>query len=163
LVEIVDVEYDILLRRIERAEVHEMAIAASLDRNASDGLMLEILGHHRGRAAQECERARQHALIAHWDQFRHAAAIARSQDGDRIASSRSEQIGVSFARRLFAQTLAVLVAFGARAPWGLGDLAGDVKHARCRQQSRRFFAFKRLSRIPASILREEPPAFLAFA
>jgi hypothetical protein len=67
-----------------------MAVATSLDGNARDRLMLEILRHHRRRATQECEWAGKHAVVAHRDQLRHAIAIARGQNCDRIAGGRSE-------------------------------------------------------------------------
>ena len=85
LVEIVDVEYDVLLRRRECPEVHEMAVAASLNGDAGCRLMPEVLGHDRGRPAQEGERACKHAFVTHRDQVRHAGAVARGEDGDRIA------------------------------------------------------------------------------
>ena len=40
-------------------------------------LMPEVLGHHRGSAAQEREWACKHALVANRHQLRHAGAIAR--------------------------------------------------------------------------------------
>src|SRR5258708_17655902 len=98
-----------------------MAVAASLDGNARARLMLEVLGHHRGSAAQERERTYKHALVANGYQFRHPAPIARSQNGDRIASGGPEQLSVSFPRNLLAQALAVLITLGERAPRGLGQ------------------------------------------
>src|SRR5262245_66237081 len=114
-----------------------MAVAASLDGNAGARLMLEILGHHRGGAAQERERTYKHALVANRYQLRHAAAIARGQDGDRITLAGSEQLRVPLARHFFAQALAVRKTLGERAPRGLGHLACDVKHTNRRYRSRR--------------------------
>src|SRR4029077_21053754 len=128
LVEIVDVEYDVLLRRRECPEVHEMAVAASLNGDAGCRLMPEVLGHDRGRPAQEGERASKHAFVTHRDQVRHAGAVARGEDGDRIAIGGAEQVGVTLARNLFAQPLALPVAVGARAPGKLGDVACGVEH-----------------------------------
>src|SRR5262249_4477708 len=113
-------------------EVHQMAVAASLDGNAGARLMLEILGHHRGGAAQERERTYKHALVANRNQLRHAAAIARGQDGDRITIAGSEQFGVPLARPVFAQAVAGPKTLGERAPRGLGHLACDVKHLKRR-------------------------------
>src|SRR5262245_16113705 len=132
LVEIIDVEYEVLLRGRECPEVHQMAVAASLDGNAGARLMLEVLGHYRGGAAQERERTYAHALVTNRDQLRHAVAIARGQDGDRIAIAGSEQLGVPLARHLFAQALAVRIALCERAPRGLGHLTCDVKHLKRR-------------------------------
>src|SRR5262249_40794259 len=132
LVEIIDVEYDVLLRGGECPEVHQMAVAASLDGNAGARLMLEVLGHHRGSAAQERERTFTHALVANRYQLRHTATIACGQDGDRIAIAGPEQLGVPLARHLCAQALAVRITLGERAPGGLGRLACDVKHLKRR-------------------------------
>src|SRR5262245_29681689 len=109
-----------------------MAVAASLDGNAGARLMLEVLGHHRGGAAQERERTDKHALVANRYQLRHAATVARGQDGDRIAIAGPEQLGVPLARHLCAQALAVRITLGERAPRGLGHLACDVKHLKRR-------------------------------
>ena len=48
LVEIVDVEQDVLFGCREHAEVHEVAIAARLQRNPRARLVAQILRHHRG-------------------------------------------------------------------------------------------------------------------
>src|SRR5262249_46532936 len=87
---------------------------------------------HRGGAAQERERTDEHALVANRYQLRHAATIARGQDGDRIAIAGPEQLGVPLARHLRAQALAVRITLGERAPRGLGHLACDVKHLKRR-------------------------------
>ena len=60
LIKIVDVEEDVVFGRIERAEVHQMTIAAGLNRNPGERLMREIGRHHRGRAAKKRERIRRH-------------------------------------------------------------------------------------------------------
>src|SRR5262249_57441015 len=77
LVEILDVEYDVLFRGGESSEVHQMAVAARLDENAGARLVFEVLGHHRGGAAQERKRTGKHAIVANRYQLRHTAAIAR--------------------------------------------------------------------------------------
>src|SRR5262249_19516212 len=130
-------EYDVLLRGRECPEVHQVAVAASLDGNAGARLMLEVLGHHRGSAAQERERTFTHAIVANRYQLRHTATIARGQDGDRIALAGSEQLGVPLARYLLAQALAVRITLGERAPRRLGHLVCDIKHAKRRHRSRR--------------------------
>jgi len=38
LIEIVDVEQDVVFRRVERAKIHQMTVAAGLNRNAGDRL-----------------------------------------------------------------------------------------------------------------------------
>ena len=51
LVKIIDVEKNALLGGGDSSEVHQMAIAAGLDRNPYARLMLQILRHHRSGAA----------------------------------------------------------------------------------------------------------------
>ena len=115
LVEIVDVEQDVLLRGGECPEVHQMAVAAGLDGNSRGRLMPQVLRHHRGRAAQEGERADQHALVAFRHQLGQPRAVGLSQDRDRVAISRAAQLSVLLTRRLLAQPRALLVALGERA------------------------------------------------
>jgi hypothetical protein len=109
-------------------------------------LMLEVLGHHRGSAAQERERTHKHALVANRYQLRHTATIARGQDGDRITLAGSGELGVPLARYLCAQALAVRITLGERAPGGLGHLACDVKHLKRRTGLAAACALKRRQR-----------------
>src|SRR4029077_14850793 len=59
------------------------------------------------------------------------------QDGDRITIAGSEQLGVPFARYLFAQAPAVRKTLGERPPGGLAHLACNIEHASRRHRSRR--------------------------
>ncbi len=131
LVEIVDVEDDVFLGRGERAEVHQVAIAACLYRDAGGGLMLEVVGHHGRGAAQEGERARGHALIAHRHELGHARAVGGGEDFDRIARRGPEQVGVLLARRLPAQSHSVIVTFSEGAGCVLShvDLSHEARRA----------------------------------
>src|SRR5262249_33872617 len=123
-------------------------------------LMLEVLGHHRGGAAQERERTYTHALVALRDQLRHAAAIARGQDGDRIALAGPEQLGVPLARHLRAQALAVRITLCERAPRGLGHLACDVKHLKRRTGRAAASALERHQRdFPTADITRRPVSF----
>ena len=80
-------------------------------------LMPKIFRHHRGGAAQEGERACQHALVANRHQLRDRVRSVASEDGDRVAIGGPAQLSVLLARRLLAQARAVLVALGQRAGW----------------------------------------------
>ena len=67
----------------------------------------QVVGHQARRAAQEGERAAQHAPITDGHQFRHAIPIRFFQDVDRVASlGRRLPGGVALARQLLAQRLA---------------------------------------------------------
>jgi hypothetical protein len=114
LVEIVDVEHNILFWSCERTEVHQMAIAASLDRNPGRRLMPKILRHHRGSAAQEGEWICQHAFVTDRYEIGHPGTIGRGEDTGCVAIGRPVQIGVLFTCYFLAQTFAALVTFGQR-------------------------------------------------
>src|SRR5262249_35490754 len=140
----------------ESSEVHQMAVAAGLDENAGARLVFEVLGHHRGGAAQERKRTGKHAIVANRYQLRHTAAIARGEDGDRIALAGTKQLGVPLARYLFAQALAVLITLGGRAPGGLAHLAWEIKQGNRRPRSRRCLCAKSgASGFSEPILRED--------
>jgi hypothetical protein len=111
-VEIIDVEKNVFLRGGEGSEVHQMAVAARLDRNSRGRLMPQVLRHHRGRAAQEGEWAGKHSLIANRYQLRHAGAVASRQERYRVAVERPEQIRVFLTGGLSPQANAPIVAFG---------------------------------------------------
>ena len=114
LVKIVGVEQDVVFRRHERAEVHQMAVAAGLHRQMGYRLIGKIGCHDGRRAAQECEGIDRHASVALRHQFRHAILVAFRQDGDGIARQLCRQIRVRFTRRLGAKGLTLLVPVGAR-------------------------------------------------
>jgi hypothetical protein len=86
-----------------------VAVAATLHGDARGRLLLEVVGHHRGGAAQEGEWTDQHALIANRDQLGHAGAVGLGQDGDRVALGGAAQIRMFLAGGLFAQTGAVII------------------------------------------------------
>ena len=54
-VEVVDVEKNIVLGRGEGAEIHQMAVAAGLHLGPDHRLPLQVVRHHRRRAAQISE------------------------------------------------------------------------------------------------------------
>ncbi len=68
-IEIVDVKQDVVFGRIERAKVHQMAVAAGLNLCAGDRLAREIARHYGRRAAQKRKRANHHSPVTLGDQF----------------------------------------------------------------------------------------------
>jgi len=62
-----------------------MAVAAGLDGNPGSRLVLEVLRHHRGGAAQEGERAYEHSPVALRNKLGHAGAVAGRQDCHGVA------------------------------------------------------------------------------
>ena len=113
LVEIVDVEEDGAFGRIERAEVHQVTVAAGLHRRPGDRLAREIGRHHRRRAAQKPERVRHHALVALRQKRGHPLGVGFGQNGDGIPVPGTLQLGMGFARRAGSQRPAVLISIGA--------------------------------------------------
>ena len=99
LVEIVDVEQDVVFRRVEGAEVEQMTIAAGLNRRAHDRLTREIVRHHRSCAAQKGERVVRHPAVPLGQKLRQPMLVALREQGDGVSFERSMQIGVEFTRR----------------------------------------------------------------
>ena len=98
LIEIVDVEQDVVFGRIERAEVHQMTVAAGLHRRPGKRLMREIGRHHRRRAAKEPERVRHHALVALGQKLGDPLGVGFRKNGDRVPISGAVQFRMGFAR-----------------------------------------------------------------
>ncbi len=113
LVEIIDVEEDVVFGRIERAEVHQMTVAAGLHRRPGERLMREIGRHHRRRAAQEGERVDHHSLVALGDELGDPLGVGFRQNGDRVPIPGAMQFRVSLARGPRSQLPALLVSLGA--------------------------------------------------
>jgi hypothetical protein len=91
-----------------------MTVAAGLHGNASARMMREVRGHHRGRSAQKCEWARQHALVTNRHQLGDARAISRRENAHRVALGRPAQVSVLFPRGPFPQRNAARIALGRR-------------------------------------------------
>ncbi len=114
LVEIIDVEEDTFFRRVERTEIHQMAVPAGLQMRANLRNSGKIMGHHGGGAPQEGEGRLQHAFVADWQQFRNAGAIGLGENGDRVAAGGRRAFGMGFAGHALAQRLTEFIAFGSR-------------------------------------------------
>ena len=103
LVEIVDVEQDVVFGRIERAEVHQMTVAAGLHRGSGERLMRKIGRHHRRRAAKKPERVRHHALVALRHERGDPLCVGLGKYGDRVpiqgavATPHAPRAGSAFA------------------------------------------------------------------
>ena len=105
LVEIIDVEKDTFFRRVERTEIHQMAVAAGLHMRADLRKRGKIMGHHGGGAPQKGEGRMQHAYVADRQQFRNAGAIGLGENGDRVAAGGWRAFGMGFAGHALAQRL----------------------------------------------------------
>ena len=77
LVEVVEVEDEIALRRGVEAEVAQVGVTADHRGDAGGRQRGEVRGHDRRGAAQEGERARDHPPDPHRDQPLHPALVAR--------------------------------------------------------------------------------------
>jgi hypothetical protein len=88
-----------------------MTIAARLNGNPRSRLVPEILGHHGCGAAQERERALEHALVTDGNKLGYAVAVSGREDRYRIAIGGAAKISVLLAGGLPPQTFAVPVAF----------------------------------------------------
>ena len=99
LVEIVEVEDQVSLGRCKGAEVEQVTVATRLHVDAGGRHCGEVMRHQRRGAAQERERAADHASIADRDQLRQPAVVGRLQDRDGIAAPAGRRpFGVAFAR-----------------------------------------------------------------
>ena len=85
LVEIVDVEDHVALRRREPAEIHQVRVAARLHLDPARRRRGKIGGDQRGGTPVERERRCRHAPVADREQVRHPAFIARKREFDRVA------------------------------------------------------------------------------
>jgi len=86
LVEVVDVEHELPLRRGEAAKVREVRVAAELDVNRRTGRACEVRRHHVRRAAVEGERGRDHPSVADRDELRKPRRGLLLEQRERIGS-----------------------------------------------------------------------------
>ena len=98
LIKIVDVEQNVVFRRVEGAKIHQMTVAAGLNRCTRDRLMCKIVRHHRRRAAQKRKRILGHPSVALGQELRHSVFIALRENRDSVPIKRPMQIGVEFTR-----------------------------------------------------------------
>ena len=110
LIEIIDVEEDVVFGRIERAEVHQMTVAAGLHRRPGHRLMREIGRHHRRRAAKKPERVRHHSLVTLRQKLGDPLGVGFRQNGDGVAIPGAVQLRMGFARDARSQLSALLVS-----------------------------------------------------
>ena len=106
LVEIVDAEDEVALRRGERAEVRHVHVAAGLHRESGDRRRRDVADHDRRGAPQKRERRRQHAGMADRQQLRQASFCLRFEDCDRVAARWGLVFRMGGERDLASQALA---------------------------------------------------------
>ena len=99
LVEVVDVEEQVTLRRAEDPEVREMRIAADLDVQPRVRGRGQIGGHRQRRAPEVGERRDQHAPVANGHELRHPGPGLLLEQVDRVHAVREHPpVGVARAR-----------------------------------------------------------------
>ena len=98
LIEIVNVEEDVVFGRIERAEVHQMTVAAGLNRRAGNRLMREIGRHHGRRAAKKAERVGRHELVTQRQEFGDPLRVGFRKNGDGVPIPGAMQFRMGLAR-----------------------------------------------------------------
>ncbi len=121
LVEVVDVEHEVALRRGEATEVREVGVAAELHLDPRARGPGQIGGHHVGGPAEEGERRGDHPPVADRDQLGHARRGLLLQQRDRIGAVGPRlPLGVARAGRLRARRSATCGAL----------LGGEVRNPR---------------------------------
>jgi hypothetical protein len=88
LVEVVEVEDQVALGRGVEAEVAQVGVAADDRLDPGAGQMGEVLGHQRGRAAQEGVRRGQHAPDPHRHQPLQPALVGLLDQVQRVGPVR---------------------------------------------------------------------------
>ena len=84
LVEVVDVEEQVALRRCEQPEVRQVRVAAELDGDAGPRSRREVRCHRQCRAAIERERRDRHPAIADRHEVRQARGRLALEQPDRV-------------------------------------------------------------------------------
>ena len=87
LVEIIDVEQDVAFGRGEAPEIHQVAVAASLDLDSGVRRGAEIGRHDARRSPVEGEGRLQHAPIADGNELGNAIGICSLQEGERVGAA----------------------------------------------------------------------------
>ena len=129
LVEVVDVEDQPPLRRLEQAEVHEVRVAAELGRQAGVGRPGQVRRHEQRAATVEGAGRDEHASVADGDQVRHPVGRLLLEQADRVrAAGRRLPPRVRGTRRLLARRLAAGGALRRRELQCLGDLGQQFDH-----------------------------------
>ncbi len=120
LVEVVDVEHQIPLRRGEAAEVRQVRVPAQLRREARARRARQIRGHDVRRAAEERERRGHHPPVTDRDQLRHPRGRLLLQQRDRVRALRPRlPLRVARARRFHARRFAPRAALIRAQVWDL--------------------------------------------
>ncbi len=133
LVEVVDVEDELPLRRAEHAEVGEVRIPAELDAETRVRSSREIRGHDQRPTAVERERRDEHPAVPNRDELRHAGDGLLLEQPDRVAMRWKLDLALGgprdlrpgrFASRRVLGRREVHDDFGRRLGAGIATLAG---------------------------------------
>src|SRR5262245_1800110 len=87
LVEIVDVEQDIVLRRNECTEVHHMTVATGLNRDSGYRLVRQVCCHDGCSTAEKREAILHHACVTIGDELRKTLCIALGENVECISTT----------------------------------------------------------------------------
>ena len=87
LVEVVEVEHELPLRRCEHAEVREVRVAAELHVEPSRRRVLQVGGHDLGRAPVERERRDHHAPVTHRHEIRLTRGVLLFEQRNRVGTT----------------------------------------------------------------------------
>jgi hypothetical protein len=105
-IKVVQIEDQISLGGGKQAKIQQVAVSTGLYPKTCTWGSREIVGHERGRAAQEREGTAEHTAIADRDQFRQSVLVRFLRDLYGIpALGRWCPVGVAAARHLIAQRL----------------------------------------------------------
>src|SRR5271168_2458766 len=86
LVEIVDIENEMPLRRGEAAEVHQVRITTRLYPDPAYRGFCKVESHEGGGAAEKCERRMQHTAVTDRHKLRNAAFVGRLEHRHDVAA-----------------------------------------------------------------------------
>ena len=115
LVEIVDCENEVALRRREQAEIHQMHIAAGHHLEIGARRVREISRHDRSASPQKRERRSQHTCHSHRHELLDAGGILRLKNRNRVgASARGSEFRMGRARYITAKRPPIRHPFSAR-------------------------------------------------
>ena len=112
LVEVVDVEHKVALRRAENAEVGYVSVTAELDVYVCGRRVAEVRRHGQRRPAEVREGRGGHALVTHGQQVLQTRLLLGANERHRVLTVGGRvPLGVAGAGYQLAQGLAVGLAF----------------------------------------------------
>jgi len=111
LVEIVEVEDQVALRRCEAAEIGEVRVARELDGEPGPDGRGQVVRHHNCRPAEEGEGRDEHATVTNWHEFRHTRAVLLFEQRNWVPIGGDLELCVARPGRLLAGGSAACASF----------------------------------------------------